>query len=452
MNKELRRLFSQQWVYDISRNIQFWHDELTIKSNYEGFKKLKLPHFYYARINRSGHADFFHLHNGVNNKGKFVKALRKNFANKNYIKFLEKYYYKKGEELVQLSKKLTVDYKSFKNYFISYGLMSPTLDTTATGSKLITDYLLTELADRPNRTDIIAYYSQMKKKSPLQKMEAELAQGVKNKQNSKKLAKTLYKKYCWIPVSFIGEPWRLEYFTKKVKQYKPINHHKIPKPAGRVSKRLMYYLILLGQIAYLNEYRKSVFSRCNYIIRPLLDKIAKQHKLGTWKDLNLLASNEILDLLKGNDDYQKEMIKSRRGDWLMYSVGKKGIGYVHGQAVLKFERKFKPTIKGLNEVKGTVANKGYVKGTVKVIYEPKDFGKFKPGDVLVAKMTSVDFVPIMKKAAAFVTNEGGLACHAAIVSREINIPCVIGTMNATDAFKDGDRVEVDANKGLVRKL
>ncbi len=67
-------------------------------------------------------------------------------------------------------------------------------------------------------------------------------------------------------------------------------------------------------------------------------------------------------------------------------------------------------------------------------------------------MTDSNHLPITKTAAAFVTDEGGLTCHAAIVSRELKIPCIVGTKNATAVLKTGDRVEVDANKGIVRKL
>ena len=67
-------------------------------------------------------------------------------------------------------------------------------------------------------------------------------------------------------------------------------------------------------------------------------------------------------------------------------------------------------------------------------------------------MTSVDFIPLMTRASAFVTNEGGVTSHAAIVSREMNKPCIIGTKIATHILKDGDLVEVDADKGVVRIL
>ncbi len=452
MSLELEKLLSKKWVYDISRNVQFWHDELTIRSGKEGFRRLKLPNFHYARINRAGHADFFHLGKGPANKRIFIKALWKNLSKKSYVDFLERYYLEKGERLVKMSQSLKLEPVELEKYFREYGLMAATLDTTATASKLLTDYLIKELAGHPEATEIIAYYGRMKKKNPMQRLEADLARGIKNKINKNKLARSLHQKYCWIPVSFIGRPWGLKYFKQKVIDYQTLKRYVLKKPAAKVPKKLMYYLELLGEIAYLNEYRKSVFSRSNYIIRPLLGKIAKKFRLGTWEDLNLLATCEILDLFQGKNDYQKKLIISRRGDWLMYSVGQTGIRYLHGPEVEVFKNRFKPRIAGQKQVSGTIANTGKTTGLVKVVYEPKDFVKFRQGDILVAKMTSVDFIPIMKKAAAFVTDEGGLACHAAIASRELGVPCVIGTKNATDVFQDCDTVEVDADKGIIKKL
>ena len=103
-------------------------------------------------------------------------------------------------------------------------------------------------------------------------------------------------------------------------------------------------------------------------------------------------------------------------------------------------------------VKGYVANRGKAQGIVRVVLGSKDFHKVKAGDILVTTMTSVDFVPIMGRAAAFVTNEGGITSDASIVSREMGKPCIIGTRNATQILKDGDLVEVDADKGVVRIL
>ena len=105
-----------------------------------------------------------------------------------------------------------------------------------------------------------------------------------------------------------------------------------------------------------------------------------------------------------------------------------------------------------NKIVGMSAYKGVVKGKAQIIYHQGEFAKFKPGNILVTPMTHPEFLPIMKTAKAIVTDEGGITCHAAIVSRELKITCIIGTRVATKVLKDGDMVEVDANNGIVRKL
>ena len=105
-----------------------------------------------------------------------------------------------------------------------------------------------------------------------------------------------------------------------------------------------------------------------------------------------------------------------------------------------------------SEINGSMASTGYVKGKVVVIKSRSDLDKAKIGDILVAPMTTPWYLPAMEKASAFVTDEGGILCHAAIIAREIQKPCVIGTKIATKVFKDGDLVEVDATNGIVRKL
>jgi pyruvate,water dikinase len=86
---------------------------------------------------------------------------------------------------------------------------------------------------------------------------------------------------------------------------------------------------------------------------------------------------------------------------------------------------------------------------VRVVETKADFAKMKAGDILVSMMTRPEFVPLMKIAAGIVTDEGGLTCHAAIVSRELKKPCVVGTQKATSILKDGDLVELDADRGIV---
>ncbi|MBT7102414.1 phosphoenolpyruvate synthase [archaeon] len=98
---------------------------------------------------------------------------------------------------------------------------------------------------------------------------------------------------------------------------------------------------------------------------------------------------------------------------------------------------------------GMAASPGVASGTVKIIYSMDDLGKIKQGDILVTKMTNPDMVVTMQKAAAILTSEGGVTAHAAIVSREMGIPAIVGAQNALDVLKDGDEITVDGFHGKV---
>ena len=104
----------------------------------------------------------------------------------------------------------------------------------------------------------------------------------------------------------------------------------------------------------------------------------------------------------------------------------------------------------IHEIHGTTGARGTVHGCVRVVLYPQEGDAFRDGEILVTGMTRPEFVPLMKKASAIITDEGGITCHAAIVSRELGKPCIIGTKIATQVLKDGDFVEVDADNGVVR--
>jgi len=99
--------------------------------------------------------------------------------------------------------------------------------------------------------------------------------------------------------------------------------------------------------------------------------------------------------------------------------------------------------------KGLPASPGIGRGKVKLIKDISEINLVEEGDVLVTAMTNPDMVPAMRKCAGVVTDEGGRTCHAAIVSRELQIPCIVGAKNATKSLKTGDTVTVDAVRGIV---
>jgi len=119
---------------------------------------------------------------------------------------------------------------------------------------------------------------------------------------------------------------------------------------------------------------------------------------------------------------------------------------------LNIELKDETINQKIDIIHGQSASRGMTKGKVKIVLTNKDLHNVLEGDILVSIMTRPDFLPAMKKASAFVTDEGGVTCHAAIVAREMKKPCIIGTKIATQVLKNGDLVEVDANTGIVKIL
>lgn len=103
-------------------------------------------------------------------------------------------------------------------------------------------------------------------------------------------------------------------------------------------------------------------------------------------------------------------------------------------------------------VKGGPASPGEATGYARIVLNREMFGKVEYGDIIIAHMTTPDFIEVIKKASAIITDEGGITCHAAIICLEFNMPCIVGTKNATKVFKDGDWVYVNATKGFAEKI
>ncbi len=164
-----------------------------------------------------------------------------------------------------------------------------------------------------------------------------------------------------------------------------------------------------------------------------------------------LPDDKIIELAKLGLKTESHYGYPQDMEWA-YEKGKLYIVQARAITTLKLGEKIKKEeVKGHIITKGLPASPGVVTGPVKIVLDLSELEKVQKGDVLVTKMTNPDMVPAMKKAAAIVTDEGGMTCHAAIVSRELGIPSVVGTGNITELVNDGDLVTVDATKGLVYK-
>lgn len=202
---------------------------------------------------------------------------------------------------------------------------------------------------------------------------------------------------------------------------------------------------------------KIFFGNEGYITRVLLN-LSSQFNI-PLDALFQYTQEELLDLFAGKyvDD---SLIAASKQAYISVGDGIKVKNYIGEEAKSLADAFSKEEDAPTAEIKGVSANKGKVRGRVKLmVYRYDSFDKVKhmieemhAGDILVADTTSPELLPACKKASAILTNQGGLLSHAAIVSRELNIPCIVGLGKVTHLVKDDDLVEVDADKGIVRIL
>ena len=127
---------------------------------------------------------------------------------------------------------------------------------------------------------------------------------------------------------------------------------------------------------------------------------------------------------------------------------------VHSAQAETIYKEYRLDEKGEILIKGIAVGTKIATGTVKVLEKADDIGKIQKGDILVTRITDPDWEPIMKIASAIITDEGGRTSHAAIVSRELGIACIVGSSNATNTLSDGQEITVDCssgNEGIVYK-
>lgn len=289
----------------------------------------------------------------------------------------------------------------------------------------------------------------------------------KYKNNLSKFKKAIKKhqeKYAWLLFDYASLVADENYFLKKARGFikeppKFLDYKKLETRKQQIIKNYkiapfyVYYLDLLEELFYLMDRKKEVLTQGHFAINFLFREVAK--RLGF--DLNIIRWffwKEVKEALLG---------KKRLNPKIAYQRKKSSVlKYTNGKPIFLTLKEAKKLILDIKKdqqfgakqrtIKGISASAGKVKGKICYLKSARENHKIKKGQVLLVSNTTPDFMPAVHKAIAIVTNEGGLTCHAAIVSREFKIPCVVGTKIATQVFKDGDLVEVDANKGIVKIL
>ena len=287
-----------------------------------------------------------------------------------------------------------------------------------------------------------------------------------SKDYPKKMIEEHLEEFSWINnVGFWNEFIDYKEIIKKIKEMMPINSKERLNEIEEVIKEnekeykkaieelnpsedLLTLIKTIREYVYFRSFRMEIMYKSGYYIQNLLDEIAKRIGIDK-KDVIYFMPDELVDFLKENK-INKKLISERKKGFACTCEDYK-LKVYSGDELKEFHKKYIIKIKEESkEITGACASPGIVEGIVRIVNSKKDINKIKEGDILVMTMTTPDFVPAMKKAGAIVTDEGGILCHAAIVSRELGVPCMIGTKVATKVLKDGDFIRVDASHGILK--
>ncbi|OGE74266.1 MAG: hypothetical protein A3I07_00495 [Candidatus Doudnabacteria bacterium RIFCSPLOWO2_02_FULL_42_9] len=297
---------------------------------------------------------------------------------------------------------------------------------------------------------------------------------IKLKKTDPKLKQSLLKehskKYFWIHSNYAYIPWldatyfgqQLNKLTLQKAKVAIENTQYQLRKSGTKKKDLIKKLKLdswsktlirvVEAFAYMQDERKKYSMMSNNIIGLFMKEYSSRLKI-SFEEMKYTYIDELPQLISLDKVKLKVLIKKRKQASAVVATRGSGIFVYEGPDAKKLKKLIYPkTSNSLEKISGMVASTGIAKGTVKVILTFQDMKKMKKGNIIIASMTRPEMISAMNKASAIVTDEGGITSHAAIISRELKIPCIIGTKVATRVFKDGDMVEVDANNGIVRKL
>jgi phosphoenolpyruvate synthase/pyruvate phosphate dikinase len=274
--------------------------------------------------------------------------------------------------------------------------------------------------------------------------------------------KQLVNKYGWMSVyNFEDLPRNEEYYIQEAKKFTGMNiknkikeietdiknnENEYKKIISKIEDGLLLAQIeLLHRSGYIRDMREEVRDRLTILEKNFYEKLGKACNL-SLKEVVYLTTEEIKEAIKTKKSFKKEANERRKNYTFMgYNDKVNIVKDIDVKSLLNQNKTEKVSGKS-----AFISDK--VVGTARIVLNNSQIEKVKEGDILIAGMTKPDYMPAIKKAKALVTDEGGITCHAAIVSRELKKPCIIGTKIATLIFKDGDFIEVDSKEGIVKIL
>jgi len=469
------------WDLLVTRNMSLWHDALAGQGYFSHNKDFGVD----ARLRTLGlvqngkHTNLFVEHEDYED---YAQKVLKLFCNPNNLPGLRNTFLTLAGNLFKSIDicKADLNAKNFYDFQEAYKVFSAGLNITAVFGRISFEELKSQLSKlgytASEVNEIIPLITYPKEPTPLIESRINLlkiaAQITESGDNKDQLLEEWLEKYQHIPVNFNEEPWDLKDAndqllgvindaSEKLKEIYSKNEQNVALAKSRLQEignsEITDLANAISEATFLNEFRKNAISKASLEYRPIFKKIAEKEGSIDWRDCFYLFPEEMQKIVNGEQINLKDLVQRRANfafgilnadDYVQFDENE--IKFLFSQ--LETKQETNDSSETQNSLKGFPASRGKVQGLAKIILSTADFAKLSTGDILVTKATSVDFVPIMQKAAAFVTDEGGITSHASIVAREMSKPCIIGTKIATKIFKDGDLIEVDAINGIVRKI
>ena len=334
------------------------------------------------------------------------------------------------------------------------------------------EYLSKKINNSEELTTTYSILSAPREKSFAKQEEDDLlniALKIKNKKNInlEKVIKIHAQKYSWLPYDYGLDLWNEKYFSIVLdhilkqgdmesrllssKRY----FNQLPKQQTELEKKYKIDKVHkdlfnnLRLATYLQDYKKGKFTLVHYYIVGLLEEIAK--RLNIQRELMQYYLPKELEKALLNNLFVKDDELKNRSINSLFVFNQNSIKIFLGAEASKILMEHKKiVINKKSLLLGVTASAGCYIGKVRIIREASEIKNIKKGEVLITTMTSPEYVPALRLAGAVVTDQGGIMCHAAILSREIGVPCIVGTGLATKLFQTGDVVEVNADQNFVR--
>lgn len=220
---------------------------------------------------------------------------------------------------------------------------------------------------------------------------------------------------------------------------------------GDEEKLMVETIRAWGQTA---NYADETYSYAVHRLSQLIKDTCKEWKI-SWNQFASMRVSEIENAMKNGFDEKMSTELAARYVEHAFIFDNPSVTILVGKPLEKYkaaELAVEESLHHIKELQGQSVCPGKVKGKCRIVLSLEDADTLQRGEILIAPSTFPAYVPAMERSAAIVTNEGGLLCHAAIVAREIKVPCIFGTKIGTKVFRNGDLIEVDAVNGVVRKL